>query len=365
MKRLALLVAAIAMAYGVDTAPSSAAGNNWYIDPELGTDGVGCGGASTIGPQPGITTASAGPCQSLNQALANGSAGDNFFIEKGGTFGPIFITGNISINGPADNSAVIEWAPTTSAGCLATGPGSCSGGGDTSSSPTYAVDVEAANSVTVKFKNIVISGGAAGATGVVRIGNCFGAAFKSVAIRGGSTNTSGGEMVLINPSSLTNTGGPVQIYFANTDIAFSPVLGGVYVEPTASVSMLFQNSEVHNGAFGLKLDASLLSSSANITAAIDATEFFSFSNSAVTAKTVTSQGSVHLLLARSSIVNTGSSAFNISGPSSNGILYEDVITGNQVGVNIANGGFVAGFGNSEIFGNSTNVSGTITEMSLQ
>jgi hypothetical protein len=364
MRKILLLVAAAFVATSFGTAASWAAGNNWYVDPESGTDSSTCGGESLINAEPTLNAATTGPCQSLNQALANATAGDSIFIEKGGTFGPILLNGNIAINGPADQSAVIEWVPSTAAGCI--GATSCTVDGTASTAPTYAIEMGSNTGATIKLKNVIISAGATASAGAVKVGNIFGVAFKNVAIRGGSATLTNGQMVTVTPSSLNSSSGPVQLYFANTDIGFSPNGGGLYIEPTVAVSMLFQNSEVHNANFGIKADASSLASGSNIQIAIDSTEFFSFNGSAVTAKSVTSGGGSHVLLARSSIVNTGGSAFNINGPGSFGVLFESAISSNQTGVAISNNGGVTGFGTSEIFGNTNNVTGgSIYEQPLQ
>ncbi len=342
MRKLALLVSCLALAFAAGTASSWA--KNLFVDPESGTDvsNTTCGQS--------LATPSSGPCATLNNALANAAVNDSIFIQKGGSFGPISLSGGISISGPADNSAVITFSAVTT-GCI---------GGSSCPAATYAVDIAAPNTDIVKLKNLIISNGA-GTNGAVHIGSAFGVAFKNVAIRGGPGTIS--QMVLANPTSLNSSGGPVQLYFANCDIGFSSSGGGLLVVPTVSVSVLFQGGEVHNGNFGVKFDGTNLTSG-TIAAAIDNTEFFSFSNSAVTAK-APNTGNVHVLLSRSSIVNTGSTAFNVTGAHAVGILFESAITGNLTGVGIAGGAAVFGFGSSEIFGNSTNVSGAITEQTPQ
>ena len=46
---------------------------------------------------------------------------------------------------------------------------------------------------------------------------------------------------------------------------------------------------------------------------------------------------VSQLLSRSTIVNTGSSAFNVNGANATGLLFKDTITGNAVGVAVGGG----------------------------
>jgi hypothetical protein len=344
MRKLALLVSVVTVAFVAGTASSWA--KNLYVDPEDGTDtsNTTCGQS--------LATPSTGPCATLNNALANAATNDSIFIEKGGSFGPIYLSSAISISGPADNSAVIAYSAGT-AGCI---------GGSGCPAASYGVEIQAPNTDTIKLKNLIISNGG-GSNGAVHIGNAFGVSFKGVAVRGG--NGAIPQMVLANPTTTNSSGGPVQLYFANCDIAFSATGGGLLVQPTAPVSVLFQGGEVHNALFGVKFDSSSMSAGQNIAVGIDNTQFFSFQNSAVTARGP-SGGNVHLLLARSSIVNTGSTAFNVNGANAVGILFEDAITGNAIGVGIGGGATVFGFGNSEIFGNGTQVSGgSIIEQPLQ
>jgi hypothetical protein len=357
MRKLTLLVACAAMSVALGSASSWAVtvGNSWYVDPENGTDQAGCGGesiANGVTNEPvGTNPPTTGPCQTLNQALANAASGDNIFIEKGGIFGPIYITGAIAINGPADNSAVIQWVAGTQPGCIGGAVGSCNG----NANATYAVDVQAGSSNTVKIKNVIISN-AGGSTGAIHIGNNFGVSFKQVAVRGGGGTIP--EMININPTALNSSGGPVQVYFANCDIGFSPSGGGVYIAPTASVNVLFQGGEVHSSNFGIKADATAgpLPSGSSIQVATDATEFFSHSTGAVIAKTsptLGATGGVHFVLSRSTILGTGSYAAYANGANASMILYEDTISGNFVGVGVSNSGTVISMANNEIFGNTT------------
>jgi hypothetical protein len=360
MRKPTLLVTYAATAIVLGTVSSWASGNNWFVDPEIGADSAICGGESNVSANAVPPNAAAnGPCATLNQALTNASAGDNIIIEKPGVFGPIFLTDSISIIGPADGSAIIEWLPSTAAGCIHGAPGSCTGtsSGDTSSStPLYAVDAQAGSANVIKFKNVLISNGA-GTNGAVHIGNNFGVAFKQCAIRGGSGTIS--EMMYINPSALNSSNGPVQVYFASSDVAFSSSGGGVYIAPTVSVNVLFQGGEVHNSNFGIKADATAgpLPSGSSIYVGTDATEFFSQSTSAAIAKTSPTSGAtggVHYLLSRSTVTNTGSYAVYANGANASMILYEDTITGTFAGVNIANGGTIISMQDNEIFGNTNN-----------
>ena len=71
------------------------------------------------------------------------------------------------------------------------------------------------------------------------------------------------------------------------------------------------------------------------------------------------------MLSRSTIENAGSSAFNVNGGNALGLLFKSTITGNQVGVAVSGGATAYSFGNNEIFGNSTNITGSLTTQSRQ
>ena len=79
----------------------------------------------------------------------------------------------------------------------------------------------------------------------------------------------------------------------------------------------------------------------------------------------TGDGNANALLARSTIQNTGTSAFNVFGANALGQLFKDTITGNAVGVAIGGGATAYSYGNNEIFGNSTNVTGSLTTQARQ
>jgi Pro-kumamolisin, activation domain/Divergent InlB B-repeat domain len=308
-----------------------------YVNPELGTDIGAC-------PQ-------TAPCQTLNYALSQAASGSVIEIEAGGVFGPIYISQPITINGPADGSTSIAWS-STQPGCVGAGVGTCNGGGNAN----YAVEIAAGttNNPIIALSNILIDNGS-GTNGAVHVASAFNVSFKDVVLRGGSGAIA--QIMLVDSSQ----GSQLQLYFSNCDIGFSASGGGLLVAPvsTTPVNAQFQGGEVHNGLFGLTFDASGLTAGTKIQAEVDNSKMFSFNNSAVTAKAA-SGGSVKALLSRSTIENTGSSAFSVNGGNAVGLLFRDTITANQVGVAASNGGTVYSFGNNDIFGNSTNVSGSLT-----
>jgi hypothetical protein len=313
-----------------------------YVNPEVGADAGAC-------PQ-------TAPCQTLNYALAQAAAGSTIAIEAGGVFGPIYITQPITILGPKDGSASIAWS-STKPGCVAAAAGTCNG----NANANYAVEIAAgaANTAIIALSNILIDNGA-GTNGAVHIASAYNVSFNNVVLRGGSGAIA--QIMLVDSAQ----GSQLQLFFSHCDIGFSSSGGGLVVAPTSAtaVNTLFQHSEVHDGLFGLTFDATGLAPGSNIQAEIDHTKMFSFTNTAV-ATNAGSGGSAKVLLSRSTIENAGSSAFNVNGANAVGQLFRSTITGNQVGVGVSNGGTVYSLANNEIYGNSTNVNGTLTGEPLQ
>jgi hypothetical protein len=241
-------------------------------------------------------------------------------------------------------------------GCVGGLAGSCNG----NATANYAVQIAVgATAGTVELNNLVIDNGA-GTSGALHVASAFSVSMTGTVLRGGTGAIP--QIMLVDSSQ----GSVLELFFSNCDVGFSSTGGGILVAPTSAtpVTALFQGGEVHNGLFGIKFDASGLSAGSEIQAGIDNSRFFSFTNSAVTAKAA-GNGGVSVVLSRSSIVNTGSSAFNVNGANAAGLLFKDTITGNAVGVAVGGGATAYSYGNDEIFGNSTNVTGSLTTQARQ
>ena len=312
-----------------------------YVDPENGTDSGQC-------PQ-------TAPCATLNYALSQASSGGTINIVRGGTFGPIYIAQPIIINGPADGSAAIAWS-NAQPGCVGNSTfRSCNG----NATANYAVEIAATESSAVQLNNLVIDNGA-GMNGAMRVASASSVSLSGSVLRGGTGAIA--QIMLVDSSQ----GAMMELFFAYCDVGFSSTGGGILVAPAGAtpVYVSFEGGEVHDGMFGLKFDASAMSPGSEIQASIDRTELFSFTNSGVTAKS-TGDGNANVLLARSTIQNTGSSAFNVFGANALGQLFKDTITGNAVGVAIGGSATAYSYGNNAIFGNSTNVTGSLTTQARQ
>ena len=324
MRKPALLVSAVAAVLVTSVATSWAA--SFFVDPRNGA---------------GATCTVTAPCDTLDKALALAGSGDTINILSPGNFGPICLDANIAITGPSDNATITF---------SATAPGVMSGGSHPNcpGTATVAVQIAAGTGGTVKLKNLILNNGG-GTNGAVKVDSAFNVSMTNTVLRGGSGAIS--QMMTVASSQ----GSQLQLFFNHCDIAFSGSGGGIAIAPSGATPMRvhFANSEVHNAVFGLQVNATGLTGSADIAVAIDSTEFFSFNNSSVSV-TATGANQARVSVARSTVLNTGGAALKFNGGNAFGALYENVITGNSSGVNVIGGASVATFQNNQIFGNGNN-----------
>jgi hypothetical protein len=301
-----------------------------FVSAENGTDSGSCQQTA--------------PCATLNYALQLASAGSVIEIEDGGAFGPIYITQPITINGPADGSASIVWS-STQPGCVGAVVGNCNG----SAAANYAVEIAAPASSAVELNNLVIDNGA-GTNGAMHIASAASVAMKGNALRGGTGAAP--QLLLMD----TSQGSLMQLIFNNCDFGFNAAGGGIFMHPSSPVSLNFSGGQIHNLVFGIKLNATLMSSGSSVNAVIDSAELFGFSTNAI-AVVATSGGNATATVSRSTISQTGDDAIYVDGAAATALLYNDVITASNTGVQNASSGASVTFGNNDIFSNATNVSG--------
>src|ERR1051325_6609876 len=300
MRKIRLLIALATLGCASAVAPSfaQAPNNVAYVDPKGGTDSGTCGGQTT-------------QCLTLNQALANLSAGGVVYIQSGGVFPPVYLTTSVSINGPEANSASILWS-ATAPGCVGGAPGSCG-----LATANYAVEIAATSSNSVKLSHLAVNNGA-GTNGAMKVGNAGSVRLNGMVLRGGTGTIS--QILLVAPSTGTN----FNMVISGGDIGYSSSGGGVLMQPSGATPVAFfmHNSEVNNAKFGVKLDATLMTAGTISNAAIDASHLSSFSGAAFTAL-ATSGGSSHTLMSRSTILNAGAGAVNANGANAIALLYQD------------------------------------------
>jgi hypothetical protein len=285
------------------------------------------------------------PCATLNYAMAKAASGDVISIEGGGSFGPIHITQPITINGPADGSASIVWS-STKPGCVGGAAGSCNG----NATASYAVEIVAGASGAVELNNLVIDNGA-GTSGAMHIASAASVIMKNNVLR--SNSGSDPQLLLMDSSQ----GSLMQLMF--TDCDFGPNTGGaIFLYPSSPASLNISGGQVHDVTFGVKLNSASLASGSSINVAIDSTELFSFGTYAIVLNAL-SGGNAAVAVSRSTISQTVDDAIYANGPTATALLYNDVITASNTGVQISNGASVT-FGNNGIFSNASNVNGTLS-----
>jgi hypothetical protein len=361
MRKLTLLIGTVAIAAGLGSAPSWATSgivdDIAYVDPEFGSDSASCGGDDLWGASSPVqgTYQATGPCQTLNQALNNlGTNGGTVQITRPGVFGPIVLTASTNILGPESPPAQIDWKPGVVPGCNGFLPGS--GNCNSNADATYAVDIQVGTGNSVKFKNVLINGNGSTTNGnptaALHLGSAGFVSLTGTALRAGSCSGTVPEMMLVDSSQ----GSQMQIYMHNADVAFSCNGGAIVLEPTGAtpIRMDFNGSEVHNATFGLQSIATGLTGTANIQIIVADTEFFSFSNSAISIVAPNASNTDAFLVVRSEIVNTGGAGIKLNGAGAESAIYEAAILGNATGVNIVNTGETGGmatYSNNAIIGN--------------
>ena len=342
MRRFGLVSSAFVVSLMAQAGVASAVTpiHDWFVDAENGTDA----GNTTCG-QNGAGMAT-GPCATLNNALAQAAAGDTIWIENGGVFGPIFLTGSISINGPAAKVKITN--DGSAPGCIHAAAGSCASSGASAA----AITIAAGATDVIKLKSVLAAGGPS-STSSISIQSAFVVAMTDVTVRISGSNTTATALVY-DQSSLPTSGSPHQLYMHNCDVAFSMTAGDVYVAPSVPTNVHFSNGELHNAKFGYRSDATGLSSG-SVNTVVDGTEFFAFNTNAVTVF-ATGSAPANVELARSTITQTGTNGLVVDGANASAVLFEDVITETTTGVNIL-GGKVYSLGNNQIYFNGTNISG--------
>lgn len=154
-------------------------------------------------------------------------------------------------------------------------------------------------------------------------------------------------------------GSPHQLYMHNCDVAASSVGGGIYLDPSVPTAANLSDGQVHNVKFGIKLNAGTLSSGSGVNAIIDGMELFGFGTNAIVVNGYGS-GVATASVSRSTISQSMDDALYLAGTNAAALLYGDTVTLSTIGIQNAANGAAYTFGNSAIFANSANVSGSLT-----
>ena len=179
---------------------------------------VGLAPAAAVLPAPAYVDAKNGtnsgtcpltaPCQTLNYALQQISSGGSIVFLEAGVFGPITLTGSVTITGTDPNTHVqIAADPSALTGCIGAAAGSCGANNG------YAVEIVAGVNDTVKISHLVMNAASSGA-GALKLTSGGKLQIAHDVFRGNATAT--GPMVALYPNSVSAT--QSQVYFSNCDI---------------------------------------------------------------------------------------------------------------------------------------------------
>jgi hypothetical protein len=315
-----------------------------YVDAKTGTNSGAC-----------PLTA---PCATLNYALSQISAGGSVVMLEAGVFGPVTLTGSVTITGVDPNTHVqIAADPAALTGCIGAAAGSCGANNG------FAVEITAGVNDTVKISHLVMNAAGSGA-GALKFSSGGKIQLAHDVFRGNATAT--GPIVALYPNNPGTT--QAQVYFSNSDVAFNNATGGaVEVKPSGltSLKLHFNHVEVHNASFGIRTDGTLLTSpSAVVATFISESEFFSFNNAAVNAVSSGGTGTVNAAFDTTRILNANI-ALKANGPQSFVVLTNNTVSGNTNGIQVVNGASVNSSVNNTIFGNGVDVSGVINNQPLK
>ena len=331
--------------------------------------GSGGGGSSTAkifvsaksGSDTGVCPITA-PCATLNYALSIADAGAQIIILDGGAFGPIILSGPITILGNTPNlQTQIVADPTAQAGCIGALPSGCY-----LTNNGFGVEIAAAATDSVKIEDVFMSAGSSG-TGALKLTSGGQIQLSNNVFRGNSSSNA--PIVTLAPNNPGTT--QAQVYFSNSDVGFNNTqanAGAVLVQPigTTSIKLHFNHVEVHNASYGIRTDGSLQSSPAvQVATIVSESEFFSFNNAAINAFSTSGTGTVNAAYNNVIILNA-QAAIKTDGPQSTVSLSNSTIAGNGAGVQILNSATIVTSGNNTIVGNGTNVSGgTLTPLAAR
>jgi len=294
----------------------------------------------------------AAPCATLNYALSVTGTGGQVTLLDSGIFGPIVLTGPITILGSTPNvEAQIVADPSAQVGCIGALPSGCG-----LPNNGFGVEIVAGASDSVRIGSVLMTAGTSG-TGALKLTSGGTVQLSNDVFQGNSTAT--GPIVLLAPNNAGVT--QAEVYFSNSDVGWNNTAaanaGAVEVLPvgTTSLALHFNHVEVHNASYGIRTDGSSLTSpSAVIKAAITESEFFSFPNAAMNIFSTSGTGTVQGLFSSVNVIDSGAGV-KANGSQSVAVFQNSNIVGNTTGVLLQGGATFLSSGNNTIQGNTTNL----------
>jgi len=319
MKRLTLPLVTLAMLFtGIS---AQAASDHTYASKKNG------------GPYPTFDCSLANPCSSLQDAINQANSPGIVTITDGEFDEAITIAHTVSLQA-YEGVGIILRPPASGT----------------------AITINAGTSDKVNIVGLEITGLSTGSTGIL-FNSGLGLFMRNVTL-------SGFTDVAINfaPNTSPAGGVPAQLGMKDSVIAQN-TNGNVLIKPSNSVlaSVNFKRVTIRNSVYGIRADDSAGSGLIKV----DVTDLGAFNHSNNGFLAVgTGTGPVHFMIDRCAAQNNGTYGAVATGSNAFMILSNSTIVSNATGVAQLSGSTVAMPGNNVVNFNTTNITGTITSISL-
>ena len=333
---------------------------------------IGLSSVSAAVPSPAFVDAKGGadsgtcpitsPCLTLNYALSKITAGGQVVVLTPAAFGPINLTGSVTITGTAPDDAVRIIADSSAApGCIGTSAGSCG------TNSNYAVQIAAGVNDIVQIKHVRMEAGSSGGIGALLFSSGGQIQLSNDVFVGNSTANF--PIVQLAPNNTGTT--QAQAYFSYDDIGLSNSgtnAGAVQAVPVGNTSLklYFNHAQIHNAAYGIRPDGtSLAGPSVVLSIFVSDSELFSLAYFGANAVGSSGTGTVNAVYDNLKVTNAGGAGVKANGLQSFVWLTNSTVTGNGIGVFAQNSGTIYTLQNNTIQGNGTPISGVLNPLSVQ
>jgi hypothetical protein len=272
------------------------------------------------------------PCKTFAGSISKTAAGGEINCIDPGGFGALTITKSITID-----------CANTEAGVLVAG--------------TNGITVNAAATDFVVLRGLDFDGTGTGLSGISILSAAKVNILKS-AIR---NFTAGGSGITLAPNNIAT-----RLYVSDTFISNngnSATTGGIVIRPvgTGTAAVVITNSKVDANTSGVRSDGTAVTTG-TVKVTVVGSSISGNANDGATSIANTPGGSI--LMINKSVI-----AYNVfSGIIANNAIVQlgdSVVTGNATGLNSVNSAILASYKNSSINGNTTDITGTVSPLTLQ
>jgi len=323
MKQVTLSVAALAMLLGTVSAQAAGPYAHTYASQKNG------------GPFPTFDCSYTDPCSSLQAAINNTTSPGIVTVTDGEFVEAITISSQVSIEAYEGVSIILR--PPASG---------------------TAITINGGASDKINITHLLISGLGGGSTGI-QFNSGQGLYMRDVTVSG----FSGSPGVGINFSPNTAAASGVSQLSIKDSFIHQNTNGNILISPTNSVvtDVKLTGVDLRNSLYGVRADSSAGSGLVRVTATD--TETINDNNNGFLA-VGTGANPVHFMIDHSTAQNNAAYGAVATGSNAFMILNNSIIVDNATGVAQLNGSTVAMPGNNVVNYNSTNITGTITTLSL-